>query len=73
LPEITELLIRRGNGDHAAWDQLIPLVFADLADGESPAAQRIKQVAQTFQFAFSATFETDRKPPVEGGKVFGAK
>ena len=32
MPEITELLISWGNGDHAALDQLIPLVFADLKE-----------------------------------------
>lgn len=30
MPEITQLLISWGNGDRAALDQLIPLVFADL-------------------------------------------
>lgn len=32
MPEITELLISWGKGDHAALDQLIPLVFADLKE-----------------------------------------
>ena len=32
MPEITELLISWGNGDRAALDQLIPLVFADLKE-----------------------------------------
>lgn len=30
MPEITQLLISWGNGDRAALDQLIPLVFDDL-------------------------------------------
>ena len=32
MPEITELLMSWGNGDRAALDQLIPLVFADLKE-----------------------------------------